>query len=696
MFKKMISECEIQGKKIKVETGQLARQADGAVLVSSGDSRVLVSVVSGTKETDMGFFPLTIEYQEKFYSTGRIPGGFFKREMRPSNEAILKARLIDRPIRPCFPEHYKYNTQVVATVLSSDNSFPLEVLAGIGASTAFHISDIPFNRVVAFLKLSLCDGEFVLNSPENQENSDMDLLVAGTQKALMMVEGSANFISEEKALEALKLAHKSMDPIFKMQEDLRSQTGNKKKRAFSPPKVDQDLKQKVKNLISEDLDKALAIKDKIQRYQAYAVIKNKLSEHFSSQENDMTKQAISIYEDFKYQEARKMITQKSHRIDGRKQDDIRDIACEVGILPRAHGSALFTRGETQVLSSVTLGTKDDEKILDNLYNSHRKRFFLDYNFPPYCVGETGRVGMQSRREVGHGFLAERALKPILPDYEKFPYTIRIVSEVLESNGSSSMGTVCSGMQALMHAGVPVKDFIAGIAMGLIQEDSKNFILSDILGDEDHLGDMDFKVAGSKNGITALQMDIKIDGITFDIIELALKQALKGRQHILNEMEKSISESRSDLSLHAPRIEILKINPDKIRDVIGSGGKVINSITEQTGVKINIEDDGRLFISSVKKEGLDQAIQIIKGICEEAEEGKIYEGFVTGVKDFGAFVEILPKTSGLLHISQISEKRVEQISDVLKEGDKIKVKVLAIDEKGRIRLSAKAIEGNSLN
>ncbi len=694
MFKKYSSECEIQGRKIQIETGQLARQADASVLVRCGDNRVLVTAVSSKQDSDMDFFPLTIEYQEKFYSVGRVPGGFFKREGRPSNESILKARLIDRPLRPCFPEHYKSDTQIAATVLSSDGLFPMEILAGIGASTALHISDIPFEGPVAFLKVSLSKGEWVLNPQEESNQSDMDLIVAGTSKGLLMVEGSANFISEAQALSALKFAHKSMTPLFDIQEDLRTQTGAKAKREFSVPEQDKNFIKKVQSFVTDDLDKALSKKDKMERYQVYNEVKKKALEHFADEEVDHSKKVISVFEDLKYQKARAMIIKKSVRIDGRKNDEVRPISCETDILPRAHGSALFTRGETQVLGVVTLGTGDDEKIIDNLWNSHRKRFFLHYNFPPYCVGETGRFGGQSRREVGHGFLAEKALKAVIPPHDKFPYTVRVVSEVLESNGSSSMGTVCSGMMALMAAGIPVTDQIAGIAMGLIKEGSDVSILSDILGDEDHLGDMDFKVAGSQKGITALQMDIKIDSIDFDTIEKALEQALKGRQHILGEMQQAISEPRPALSDYAPRIEILKIHPDKIREVIGSGGKTINSITEETGVKIDIEDDGTLFISSAKKEGLEKAVEIIEGICEEVEEGKVYEGLVTGIKDFGAFVEILPKTSGLLHISQISHKRIEQVSDVLKEGDKVKVKVLNVEGNGRIRLSAKAVNEDS--
>ena len=690
--KKYISECKVQGQSIKIETGQMAKQADGSVLVSSGDNRVLVTAVSSRRESDMDFFPLTVEYQEKFYSVGRVPGGFFKREGRPSSESILTARLIDRPIRPCFPESYRYDTQIIAMVLSSDGLFPLEILAGIGASTALHISDIPFQGPVAFLKTSLIGDEFVLNPKEESDTpSKMDLIAAGTPKGLLMVEGAADFAPAAKVLEALQFAHKSMEPLFELQEDLRRQTGSKEKRAVKKIEKDLTLVEKVKETVSEKLNQALLEKQKIKRYALYDDIKTDLKESF---EEDLLKKALAEFENLKYEKAREKILQKTERIDGRQLDEVRPIACEVDLLPRVHGSALFTRGETQVLGAVTLGTGDDEKIIDNLWNSHRKKFFLHYNFPPYCVGETGRLGVQSRREIGHGFLAEKALKSIVPSHSDFPYTIRIVSEVLESNGSSSMGTVCSGMMALMTAGVPVKDQIAGIAMGLIKEGDKCVVLSDILGDEDHLGDMDFKIVGSDKGITALQMDIKIDSIDFQTIEKALQQAARGCVFILDEMKKTISKPKEDLSLHAPRIEVINIPPEKIRDVIGSGGKTINSITEQTGVKIDIKDDGTLFISSQNLEGLKAAKKTIEGICEDVEVGKIYEGLITGIKEFGAFVEVLPKTSGLLHISEIANKRIDKVTDVLKEGDKVRVKVLSIENNGKIRLSKKAVDNES--
>ncbi|MGI9548861.1 MAG: polyribonucleotide nucleotidyltransferase [Bdellovibrionales bacterium] len=696
MFKKVTSQCEIQGQTITVETGQLARQADASVYVRCGNNHVLVTAVSSKKESKLDFFPLTIEYQEKFYSVGRFPGGFFKREGRPSGESILKARLIDRPIRPCFPENYRHETQVAAMVLSSDGHFPLEVLAGIGASTAFHISDIPFGGPVGFLKVALKDGEFILNTPEEEvapSAKDMELIVAGTPQGLLMVEGSAKFISEKQALDGLKMAHESMKPIFEMQEDLRKKTGSKKKREVIVPEQNASYTKEVEDFLKADMEKALNERDKTRRYEALRVIKDKALENFVKEEDEeVSKKVTGIYEDLKYKTAREMIVGKSLRIDGRKMDQVRPISCEANILPRAHGSALFTRGETQVLGTTTLGTGEDEKIIDDIWNSCRKSFYLHYNFPPFCVGETGRFGGQSRREIGHGFLAEKALKSVIPEHEKFPYTIRIVGEVLESNGSSSMGTVCSGMMSLLAAGVPVKDTVAGIAMGLIKEKDKVVILSDILGDEDHLGDMDFKVAGSEKGITALQMDIKIDSIDFKTMEKALEQALVGRKHILKEMEKAIIEPQK-LSDHAPRIQKMKVKTTKIREIIGSGGKTINSIMSETGAKIDINDDGIVIVSSPTREGVEKAVEIIEGICEEVEVGKVYEGVVTGIKEFGAFVEILPKTSGLLHISEISNERTNKVTDVFSEGDKVKVKVLNVDGGGKIRLSAKAVENS---
>lgn len=682
---------------VTIETGRLAKQADGSVLVTSGNNMVLVTAVSARNEKDVDFFPLTVEYQEKFYATGKIPGGYFKREGRPTTNATLTARLIDRPIRPSFPEGYRFETQVIATTLSFDGTFPIEVLASIGASAALHISDVPFNGPTCAVQVARINGQFVANpSMADLENSDMNILVAGTRNGILMVEGETKFISEADVLAALKFGHAAMKPVFDMQDELRSKAGSKAKRSFTPAVIDADFDQPVRAFLSPKIKEAMAIREKAKRYEAYDKAFDEAEEKFVKTISDdklkgkRGKELNTIVEDLKYKLSRELVLNTGARIDGRKTTDIRQIWCEVGLLPRAHGSGLFTRGETQVLGTVTLGTGDDEQMIDDLAGLTKKKFMLHYNFPPFSVGECGRVGAQSRREVGHGFLAERAIKAILPDFEKFPYTIRIVSEVLESNGSSSMGTVCSGTLGLLDAGVPIKGNVAGIAMGLIKEGDKFAVLSDILGDEDHLGDMDFKVAGTRKGVTSLQMDIKIDSISFDIMETALKQAYDGRNHILDEMEKVMSQPRGEISQYAPRIETIKIKPDKVREVIGAGGKVIKGIIEETGVKIDIEDDGTIHIASADPKAAKRAIEIINGICAEAEVGRTYTGKVVKIMDFGAFVEVLPNTSGLLHISEIAHERIRNVTDVLNEGDEIQVKVLDIDRSGRIKLSRKAL------
>lgn len=693
----------IGGRTITLETGRLAKQADGAVLVTSGNNMVLVTVVSSKKESTLDFFPLTVEYQEKFYATGKIPGGYFKREGRPTNQATLTARLIDRPIRPCFPEGYRYETQVVATTLSYDGTFPIEILASIGASAAVHISDIPFNGPTCAVQVARIGGQFVLNPTSQQlETSDMDIVIAGTRNGILMVEGESRFITEADALAALKFGHQSMMPIMDAIDELRKKTGAKEKRSFTPPALDADFEKTVTAFLEPKINSALRIREKMARYAAADEAKKEAKAKFVDTITDEKVQAQrakelgAIVENLKYKAARFMILDDKVRIDGRDVKTVRPIACEAAILPRAHGSALFTRGETQVLGTVTLGTGDDEQMIDALGGTVKKKFLLHYNFPPFSVGETGRMGGQSRREIGHGNLAERALKAVLPDQEKFPYTVRIVSEVLESNGSSSMGTVCSGLMALLDAGVPVKGNVAGIAMGLIKEGERVAVLTDILGDEDHLGDMDFKVAGTRDGITALQMDIKIDSISFAVMEQALTQAREGRLHILNEMEKTISRPRGEISPYAPRIETIKIKPEKVREVIGAGGKVIKGIVEETGVKIDIEDDGTIHIASSDPEKTKRAIEIINGICAEAEVGRVYNGRVVKIMDFGAFVEVMPNTQGLLHISEIANERIRQVTDVLKEGDLIDVKVLDIDRAGRIKLSRKAILSQAPN
>lgn len=685
------------GKTVTIETGRLAKQADGSVLVTSGSNIVLVTAVSARKASDRDFFPLTVEYIEKFYASGRIPGGYFKREGRPTTTATLTARLIDRPIRPCFPEGYRCETQVIATTLSSDGLFPLDILASIGASASLHISDIPFNGPTCSVQVARVNGEWVANpSLEILEKSDLDIIVAGTRNGILMVEGETQFVKESDILSALKFAHNSMKPVFDAQDQLRELTGNKAKREFIPAQIDADFDQSVRDFATPLIQAAMAQREKANRYEGYALAQDQALEKFVAPLTDdklkaqRSKELGVIIEDLKYKLSREMVLSTRSRIDGRSLEQIRPIACEVALLPRAHGSGLFTRGETQVLGTVTLGTGDDELIIDELLGNVKKRFMLHYNFPPYSVGEVGRVGAQSRREVGHGFLAERALKAVLPDFEKFPYTVRIVSEVLESNGSSSMGTVCSGSMALLDAGVPIKGNVAGIAMGLIKEGERFAVLSDILGDEDHLGDMDFKVAGTRDGVTSLQMDIKIDSISFDVMEQALQQAHAGRLHILNEMEKAITRPRGEISPYAPRIITIKIKPEKVREVIGAGGKVIKAIIEETGVKIDIEDDGRIHIASSDPKRAERAIEIIQGICAEAEVGKVYKGKVTKIADFGAFVEILPNLSGLLHISELSHERVRAVTDVVKEGDEVEVKVLDVDRSGRIKLSRKVL------
>lgn len=689
--------ADFGGNSISIETGRMAKQADGSVIVSCGNNIVMVTAVSSKRPSTMDFFPLTVEYAEKFYATGKIPGGYFKREGRPTNEATLNARLIDRPIRPCFPEGYRFDTQIVATTLSSDGVFPLEILAGIGASAALHISDVPFNGPTCAVKVGRVDGKLIANpSAEQLENSDMDIIIAGTRNGLLMVEGEASFVTEEDVLAALKFGHEAMTPIFNAQDELREKFGNKPKREFEVPQIDADFVQAARDFLTGKIKDALSIKDKMDRYAAVDAAKDEakaaLVETIEDKDlkSQREKELGTIVGDIKYEVARSMILDDKVRIDGRVSTDIRAISNEVGLLPRAHGSGLFTRGETQCLGVVTLGTPDDEQMIDALSGTVKKKFMLHYNFPPYSVGETGRMGGQSRREIGHGFLAERAVKAILPDFEKFPYTIRIVSEVLESNGSSSMGTVCASTLSLLDAGVPIKGNVAGIAMGLIKEGDKYAVLSDILGDEDHLGDMDFKVAGTREGITSLQMDIKIDSISFEIMEQALKQAYDGRNHIMDEMEKVIKTPRGEISEFAPRIETIQIKPDKVREVIGAGGKVIKGIIEATGVKINIEDDGKIHIASSDPEASKAAIQMINDICAEAEVGKTYSGKVVKVTDFGAFVEILPNNQGLLHISEIAHERIRNVTDVLNEGDSVDVKVLDVDRAGRIKLSRKAL------
>ena len=693
---KTVVTTEVGGREISIETGRLAKQANGSVVVTAGNNIVLVTAVSSTRETDFDFMPLTVEVQEKFYATGKIPGGFFKREGRPSNDATLMARMIDRPVRPLFPEGYNFDTQIVATTLSSDGTFPIAVLASLGASAALHISDIPFSGPTASVVVGRINGEHVLNPSQTQlEKSDLEITIAGTKNGIMMVEGESQFISEAEALAALKFGHEGVTQLIKSVEELREKSGVPK-REFVPKKIDEAFSSEVVSFLNPKIKEALSKQIKQDRYAAFDDAKKEAEAQFleSIEDADLKyqrkKELSQLLGDVKYNLAREMILKDKIRIDGRDTKTVRPISCEAGFLPRVHGSGLFTRGETQVLGAVTLGTGDDEQNVDNLNGSYKKKFFLHYNFPPYCVGETGRLGGQSRREIGHGFLAERAVQAIIPDHEKFPYTLRVVSEVLESNGSSSMGTVCSATLALLDAGVPIKGNAAGIAMGLIKEGDDVAVLSDILGDEDHLGDMDFKVAGTNEGITALQMDIKIDSITFDIMEKALSQSKEGRDHILGEMEKVISQPRGQISEYAPRIETIKVKAEKVREVIGAGGKVIKGIIEETGVKIDIEDDGKIHIASSDPVKSQKAKDMIAAIVAEPEVDKEYVGKVIRIMDFGAFVEILPNQQGLLHISEIAHERVREVKDFLQEGDEVNVKVLDVDRAGRIKLSRKAL------
>lgn len=687
----------VGGKQITIETGRMAKQADGSTLVTCGNNIVLVTAVSKKEAAAVDFFPLTVEYQEKFYATGKIPGGYFKRESKPSTEQVLIARLIDRPLRPSFPENYRNETQVVATVLSADGSFPIEILASLGASSALHISDIPFGGPTAAIQVGRIDGHFIANpTPQQMEKSDLDVIVAGTRNGILMVEGETKFVNEAAVLGALKFAHDALQPLLNAQDELREKTGSKAKRKFEAKKIDETFRANVESFLTPEIQKAFQVKEKQERYAAVDEAYDKAYTAYveSITDKDLkverTKDLNTIVEDVKYKVSRALILDNKIRLDGRDTKTVRPISNEVGLLPRAHGSGLFTRGETQVLGTVTLGTGDDEQSVDALHGTIKRKFMLHYNFPPFSVGEVGRFGGQGRREIGHGNLAERALKPVIPDQATFPYTIRVVSEVLESNGSSSMGTVCSGTLALLDAGIQIKGNVAGIAMGLIKEGNKYAVLSDILGDEDHLGDMDFKVAGTATGITALQMDIKIDSVSFEVMEQALEQARVGRLHILSEMEKVIKSPRGQISDFAPRIETLKIKPDKIREVIGAGGKVIRGITEATGVKIEIEDDGTIHVASSDPEATKKAIQMINDICAEAEVGKTYKGRVVKIAEFGAFVEIFNGTQGLLHISEIANERIKQVTDVLKEGETIDVKVLEVDRAGRIKLSRKAL------
>jgi polyribonucleotide nucleotidyltransferase len=687
MIKKV--ELDFHGRPLSIEVGKVAKQADGAALVRYGETVVLVTAVAAQElKTDTDFFPLTVDYQEKTFAAGKIPGGFFKREGRPSEKEILTCRLIDRSIRPLFSEGLRCETQLIATVLSADRENDPDVVAMLGASVALQVSDIPFNGPLAGVRIGRINGRWVINPTQSQLlESDMDIFLSGSRDAIVMVEGGAKMVPEDEILEALFTGHEAIQPLLQIQEEIRREIG-KPKRQVPLAELDPAIVRQVEQLALSKLQQAIEIPEKLERYKQIGEIKGEVVAKMLAEFPQKEKDIKGAFDELKRNCFRGLIIQRERRIDGRGLKDIRPITCEVEILPRTHGSALFTRGETQALVVTTLGTASDEQKIDALIGEHYKKFMLHYNFPPFSVGEVKFLRGPSRREIGHGNLAERALLPVLPPEESFPYTIRIVSEVLESNGSTSMATVCGGSLSLMDAGVPVSAPVAGIAMGLIKEGEHVRVLSDILGDEDHLGDMDFKVAGTPNGVTSLQMDIKISGVNRDIMRQALYQAREGRLHILGIMTETMGSHRASVSGHAPRITTLKVRPEKIREIIGPGGKVIRGIIEATGVKMDVEDDGTVTIASIDEAASRRAIEMVQKIAAEAEVGKIYKGTVRKIVDFGAFVEIFPGTDGLIHISQLAPERVRRVSDILKEGDEVMVKVLEIDRQGKIRLSRK--------
>nr|VFK56867.1 MAG: polyribonucleotide nucleotidyltransferase [Candidatus Kentron sp. TUN] len=677
---------------LTLEVGDIARQASGAVMACLGDTHVLVTVVAERQAREgRDFFPLTVDYQEKTYAAGRIPGGFFRREGRPGEKEILTSRLIDRPLRPLFPNGFNNEVQVIATVVSLDPDIDPDIPSLIGASAAIAISGLPFDQPLGAARVGYIDEQFVLNPTLSQlQESGLDLVVAGTEQAVLMVESEANELSEQVMLDAVLFGQRELQATIAMIRELVEEVG-KPAWEWQPPVEDQALRQQVQEICGEAMGNAYRIVDKLQRQQRVAEVKASVLDTLNDDDPRWSLREISAaVEKLEKSMVRSRILVGEPRIDGRDTRTVREIRSRVGLLPRTHGSALFTRGETQALVITTLGTERDAQFVDAIEGERREPFLLHYNFPPYCVGETGRVGSPKRREIGHGRLAKRGVQAVIPSLEEFPYVIRVVSEITESNGSSSMASVCGTTLSLMDAGVPIKAPVAGIAMGLIKEGEQFVVLSDIMGDEDHLGDMDFKVAGTQSGVTALQMDIKINGITREIMETALMQAKEGRFHILDKMSEAIKEPRAEMSGYAPRIVTMRIHPDKIRDVIGKGGATIRAITEETGATIDIDDDGIVKIASVDSIAGQEAQKRIEQITADVEVGVIYDGRVAKLMDFGAFVNILPGKDGLVHISQISDERVQNVSDKLKEGDIVKVKVLEIDKQGRIRLSMKAV------
>ena len=683
------------GRQLTLETGRLARQADGAVFASYGDTTVIATVVAAKQPKEgIDFLPLTCNYQEKYYAAGRIPGGYFKREARPTEKETLVSRLIDRPVRPLFADGWRCDTQVIVTVLSHDLENDPDILAMVAASAALTLSGVPFMGPIGAARVGFINNEYVLNPQiDEMSESQLDLVVAGTQDAVLMVESEAKELSEDIMLGAVMFGHRHFQPVIDAIIKLAEKAAKEPRELVVVDNA--ALEKEMLGLIEKDLRTAYAIPEKVARHKAVDAAKDRVTGHFCPPDVAEPKypalQVASVFKDLEAKIVRWSILDNGTRIDGRDVKTVRPINCEVGVLPRTHGSALFTRGETQALVVATLGTGEDEQFVDALQGTYKETFLLHYNFPPFSVGETGRLGAPGRREIGHGKLAWRAIHPVLPPHTEFPYTIRVVSEITESNGSSSMATVCGTSLSLMDAGVPLKRPTAGIAMGLIKEEDRFAVLSDILGDEDHLGDMDFKVAGTERGVTSLQMDIKIAGITEEIMRIALAQAKDGRVHILGEMGKALTSARAELGEHAPRIEVFSIPVDKIREVIGSGGKVIREIVEKTGAKIAISDDGTVKVASAKTESIKAAINWIKSIASEPEVGHIYDGTVVKVMDFGAFVNFFGAKDGLVHISQLAPRRVQKTSDVVKEGDKVKVKLLGFDERGKVRLSMKAVD-----
>ena len=694
MFDMQRVEIDWGGRRLVLETGRIARQADGAVLATMGDTTVLATVVAAkTEKPGVDFFPLTVNYQEKTFAAGKIPGGYFKREGRPTEKETLVSRLIDRPIRPLFPEGFRCETQVIATVLSHDLENDPDIVAIVAASAALTLSGVPFMGPVGGARVGYINGEYILNPQiDERAESKLDLVVAGTSDAVLMVESEAHELSEDVMLGAVMFGHRHFQPVIDAIIRLAERAA-REPRAFAVADYSA-IQARVRDIAENDLRVAYALRGKAERHNAIDAVKLKLAEAFPSgaeSEGPSPQLLADLFKKLEKDIVRGDILDRAIRIDGRDLKTVRQIVAEVGLLPRTHGSALFTRGETQALVVATLGTGDDEQYVDALEGTYKETFLLHYNFPPYSVGETGRMGSPGRREIGHGKLAWRAIRPVLPPHHEFPYTLRLVSEITESNGSSSMATVCGSSLALMDAGVPMKRPVADIAMGLIKEAERFAVLSDILGDEDHLGDMDFKVAGTETGVTSLQMDIKIQGITEEIMRVALDQAKAGRLHILGEMAKAISQARGQLGEFAPRIEVIKIPTDKIREVIGTGGKVIREIVEKTGAKINVEDDGTVKVASSDGKAITAALNWIKSITQEPEVGQIYQGTVVKAVDFGAFVNFFGAKDGLVHISQLAPGRVAKTTDVVKEGDKVWVKLLGFDERGKVRLSMKVVD-----